>query len=164
MEFSIPSYGEPSLSVETTRSSQDQAPEPQYVSKRIIRDDYREANCIQRLLMKLNVDSLPELEENPIHSRDSHLLMKQITQMRGVTRLISIGLLVLSLIYLVTRISALAGLYSNKTQQSLIGRNRLTFSNIELVHFFTVAHSVTCVCISVFVYMSVRKTMHIDRR
>jgi hypothetical protein len=84
--------------------------------------------------------------------------------MRGVTKCIALTLLVLSVIYLITRISALVSLYQTQGQGTMIGRNSIKFSNIELVHFFTIAHSITCVGIATFVYMNLRKNQTIDRR
>ena len=39
-----------------------------------------------------------------------------------------------------------------------------TYQNIELLHIFTLAHSVTCIVISVLVYMQLKNKYVIDRR
>jgi len=46
----------------------------------------------------------------------------------------------------------------------MIGTNAFKYENIELLHYFTIAHSFTCVVISTFVYMMLKKNSFIDRR
>ena len=160
MEFSIPTYGE-APTLDTTRQS---APEPKYVQKRIISEAQRSNDCITRTLEKFNLDTLPDLETGPLNTRDSRLLMKQIEQLRGLTRCLSLTLVILSVIYLITRVSSLMEMKATKGKNTLIGRNKVTMSNIELVHYFTIIHAITCVGISAFMGMSLKKSLHIDRR
>ena len=118
------------------------------------------------MLEKLNIDSLQNLEDGPYSQRESRVLMKQITQMKGITKCISITLLVLSFIYLITRILSFFELrdYQERNSNKMIGSTALKYQNIQMLHYFTIAHSFTCVVISMFVFMMLRKNTLIDRR
>lgn len=84
--------------------------------------------------------------------------------MKGLTRCLSMVLVVLSVVYLVTRILSLIEMQNSKGKSAMLGRNRVNMSNIELVHYFTIFHAVTCVGISAFMGMTLKKSLHIDRR
>ncbi len=90
--------------------------------------------------------------------------MKQIEQMKGVTRCLSLTLVFLSIIYLITRVLSLIEMQNSKGKSAMMGRNRVTMSNIELVHYFTIFHAATCVGISALVGLTLKKSLHIDRR
>jgi hypothetical protein len=117
-------------------------------------------DCGNWLMRKLSLDSLSELEEGNGRDRDSRLLMTQMQQMQGLTRVLSLVLLVASIVYLVTRVQSYIELieYSNKSVSTS------KYENILMLHYFTIAHSLTCVVISVFVFLLVKKTNSIDRR
>ena len=87
--------------------------------------------------------------------------------MVGLTKCITLTLMVLSLIYLMTRIQSFYELQASKkeiTKGVFTGSVAYKYENMELLHYFTIAHSVTCVVISVFVYMVLKRNQMIDRR
>ena len=88
--------------------------------------------------------------------------------MSKVTKAIALVLLGLSLIYLYTRVSSLQEmrLSSAYIGESYGGYNpsKSRFDNIEGLHFFLIGHSLACVFISVFAFLTVRKSLVIDRR
>ena len=92
--------------------------------------------------------------------------MKQLEQMRGVTKCTSITLLALAVIYLVTRILAFIELrkYRERNMKTMTGSMAFKYSNIEVLHYFTIVHSITCVAIALFVFLMLRKNTVIDRR
>ena len=81
-------------------------------------------------------------------------------------KFVSISMMVLSVIYLMTRIQCYYELqdYRHTNRKAMIGTLSAKYDNIELLHILTIAHSITCVCISTFVYMLMRKDSAIDRR
>jgi hypothetical protein len=88
--------------------------------------------------------------------------------MKGVTKCITLTLLVLSVVYLMTRIYNFLKLkeyYSDRPgKSSLSSLDSYQKDNIELIHYFTIVHSFTCVAISIFAYMMLRNNQTIDRR
>lgn len=46
----------------------------------------------------------------------------------------------------------------------MIGSNAFKYQNIEVLHYFTIIHSITCVIIATLVFMMLKKNMIIDRR
>eukprot|EP00347_Sterkiella_histriomuscorum_P020990 403335687 len=183
MQFSIPNYGDVSYDAfeqsrlnTTTGSnksaSEQQSTEQEYVQRQVIYDPISSNSggstpgFFTRVLQKLNIDSLSGLEDGPVSSRDSRTLMKQMNQMKSLTRCISISLLILSVVYLITRIQSYLELkdYREKNSKSMIGSNAFKYQNIEILHYFTMIHSLTCVIISTLVFMMLKKNMIIDRR
>lgn len=115
----------------------------------------------------LDVDSLLQLEANndvPMNQRDSRLLMKQMQQMSRVVKVISLLLLAMSLIYMYTRIGAYKDMLRALalSQLNYVYRNR--FDNILELHYFLIGHSIACVIISIWSYLTVNKNYVIDRR
>ena len=117
MDFSenIPSYTAPDLDGKDTESltntssiteaSTDSSTQSKFWQQSQSRHyEGQKAGCFKRLLIKLNIDSLPDIDDGPNSNRDSFILMKQMTQMKGVTRCVSITMIILSIIYLITRI------------------------------------------------------------
>ena len=124
----------------------------------------KSANCWQKCLIWMNVDSLEDLEVGPDAARDSRILMKQLEQMKGVTKCASVTLLLLSVAYLITRVIALIQLKTYRRQNQMLGNMAYMYSNIQLIHVFTVVHSATCVGIALFVFFMLKKNTVIDRR
>ena len=63
-------------------------------------------NCFSTFSKKLNIDSLGDIEEGVGRDKDSRILMKQIFQMKGLMKCVTLVLLIMSIIYLVTRVQS----------------------------------------------------------
>ena len=83
--------------------------------------------------------------------------------MTKVTKILSIVLLVLSVIYLITRLQS----YSHMREAQALSNSSAyvnRFEHIEGLHYFLIGHSLVCVFISIFAFITVRKNIVIDRR
>lgn len=84
-------------------------------------------------------------------------------------RCISLALLVLSVVYFLTRVANYVELSGARTaaQQSFHlseAKVQLKFDNIAMLHLVTIVHSVTCIIISGVVAKTMRSQSYIDRR
>ncbi len=88
--------------------------------------------------------------------------------MKGVARCISITLILLSVVYFVTRVFSYMELldYKERARKAYHAEAlQAKYANFELLHIFTIAHAVSCFVISGFIYMILRgNTYTIDRR
>lgn len=100
--------------------------------------------------------------------KDSQLLMRQHEQIKAIARRISIMLIILSVIYFVTRIVCYKELLDYKERASKAYHAQglqEKYANFELLHILTIAHAVSCFVISAFIYFILREnTYTIDRR
>lgn len=90
--------------------------------------------------------------------------MKQMQQLSRLVKIFSLILLGLSLIYMYTRIVSYKDMRRSLAISALnyVYVNR--FEHIEELHYFLLGHSITCVVISIFAFMTVNKNYVIDRR
>ena len=166
LAVSIPQYGEEPTKRTNQSDSTLTESESQFYLGTEARSHAKKQGCYQRLLVWLNVDDLPgfEFDEMDHNSKDSHRLMKQVTQMKGVTRWICIGMTVLSVIYFVDRLRIYYLLIEYGQANQVLNQTTFKFENMQLLHLITIAHSLTCVVISLLIFCSVRTHAVIDRR
>jgi hypothetical protein len=88
--------------------------------------------------------------------------------LKGVARCISITLIILSVVYFVTRIVSYKELidYKERARKAYHAEFLQTkYENFELLHILTIAHAVSCFVITGFIYLILRgNTYTIDRR
>ena len=75
-------------------------------------------------------------------------------------------MLLCSFVYLLTRIQSYYDLlaYRETVMDRFTGNLAIRYHNVELVHLFTIAHSVTCLSISVFAFMLLRKNHMFEKK
>ena len=54
--------------------------------------------------------------------------------------------------------------HREKNRKALIGSLAAKYDNVELMHLITIIHSISCVAISTFIFVVMRKERTIDRR
>lgn len=54
--------------------------------------------------------------------------------------------------------------FGKVNSKKIMGSAAFKFENMQLIHIFTIGHSVTCVIISFMIYCTVKKSLTIDRR
>ncbi len=84
--------------------------------------------------------------------------------MSRLVKVISLILLVMSLVYMYTRVGAYKDMLRSLalSQLNYVYRNR--FDHILELHYFLIGHSIACVIISIWSYLTVNKNYVIDRR
>ena len=115
----------------------------------------------------IEVDSLMQLdngEKKPMIQRESRLLMRQMQQLSRVVKVISLILLVMSLIYMYTRVGAYKDMRRSLALSELNYVYKNKFDHIVELHYFLIGHSIACVVISIWSFLTVDKNYVIDRR
>jgi hypothetical protein len=84
--------------------------------------------------------------------------------MSRLVKAISLLLLFLSLIYMYTRIGAYKDMRRSLALSQLNFAYKNKFDNIVELHYFLIGHSIACVIISIWSFITVDKNYVIDRR